>query len=123
MPRIANETSAILADIQSRLEKLVEAARQEGRTDALEEVRALVGGGAALPARKPGRPKGSGSKTTAKKTTKSKKPRKNPWANLTPEQRLARVNAIRVGRGLPPKKADGTATKTAAKPKKTAKKS
>lgn len=31
-----------------------------------------------------------------------KKKRRNPWANLTPEQRQARVNAIRKGKGLPP---------------------
>lgn len=33
------------------------------------------------------------------------KPRRNPWAGLTPAERLARVNAIRVGRGLPAREA------------------
>ena len=31
MPRIANTTDALLADLQNRLEKLVETARREGR--------------------------------------------------------------------------------------------
>ena len=39
-----------------------------------------------------------------KAARKTKKPRKNPWADLTPQQRLKRVNAIRKGRGLPVKR-------------------
>ena len=35
MPRIANETTAILADFRRRLERLVETARKEGREEAL----------------------------------------------------------------------------------------
>ena len=31
-----------------------------------------------------------------------KKKRKNPWAHLTPEQKAARVAAMRKARGLPP---------------------
>lgn len=34
-----------------------------------------------------------------------KKKRRSSWAGLTPEQKLQRVNAIRKGRGLPPKEA------------------
>ena len=41
----------------------------------------------------------------AAKKTKSGKARMKPWAGLTPEQRLERVNAIRRGRGLPEKNA------------------
>ena len=48
--------------------------------------------------------KGKTAAKAAKPKTKSGKPRKNPWANLTPEQRLKRVNAIRKGRGLPLKR-------------------
>ncbi len=98
MPRIANETNALLADFQRRLERLVETARKEGREEALAEVRHLV----AAAGRGPGRPRKT---ATAAKPAKRKKKRKNPWANLTPEQRLKRVNAIRKGRGLPPRKA------------------
>lgn len=124
MARIKEESAALLADLTSRLERLVAAARKEGREDALTEVRALVGGAvgavtaAAAPARRgPGRPRKivgeakpakaekapKAGKAPKAKRAKSKSPRKNPWADLTPEQRLARVNAIRVGRGLPPK--------------------
>ena len=38
-------------------------------------------------------------------TAKSGKKRKNSWSGLSAEARLARVNAIRKGRGLPPKSA------------------
>ena len=38
MPRIANETTALLADFRRRLERLVETARKEGREEALAEV-------------------------------------------------------------------------------------
>jgi len=105
MPRIANETNALLADLQKRLEKLIDVARREGRDSALEEVRALVGGGIMPRAAK-------AAKTPAKAAAKPKKKRKNPWANLSPEAKLVRVNAIRIGRGLPAKTADGKIIKT-----------
>ena len=101
MPRPASTTDALVADLSRRLERLVETARKEGREDALAEVRSLVGGDRSSRAG-PARRKSTTRK--AAKPKKQKKPRKNSWAGLTPEQRLARVNAIRKGRGLPPKK-------------------
>ena len=106
MPRIANETSALLADLHTRLQSVIAAARAEGRAKALEEIRSLVGGGGPPTKRGPGRPKGSKNRVAA--ATPAKKPRKkgkSSWAGLTPAQHLARVNAIRKGRGLPPKNA------------------
>lgn len=79
-------------------------ARQQGRDEALAQIREIIGGGE--PARRgPGRPKGSKNtrKTAEAKPTKSGKKRKNSWAGLSPDARLARVNAIRKGRGLAPK--------------------
>lgn len=92
MPRIANNTDALLRDLMIRLEKLVETARAEGRDEALARVRDLVGG----EVRPRGRPVGSGN-------SGPKKPRKNPWANMTPEQKKARVRKMLAGRGLKPK--------------------
>lgn len=100
MARLKEDTKTLIADLSARLAKLVEVAKKEGREAALTEVRALVGGavniggGAPRRGRKPGAPK-------AEKPAKRKGKRKNPWANLSPEARLARVNAIRKGRGLP----------------------
>lgn len=98
MPRIPNETSALVADLTTRLERLVAAARQEGRDAALSEVRTLVGGGAPSRERFP-------RTTSAPRGLSARKVdgRRNSWAGLTPEARLARVNAIRKGKGLPPK--------------------
>ncbi|MCE9634686.1 MAG: hypothetical protein K8T90_03185 [Planctomycetes bacterium] len=115
MARIKEESTSLLADLTARLERMIAAARAEGREDALREVRALVGGAvgpvaatAAAPVRRgPGRPRKNplpeGAQPAKVGRAKSKKPRRNPWADLTPEQRLARVNAIRKGRGLPTK--------------------
>jgi hypothetical protein len=102
MPRIANETSVLLADLHARLSRVVEVARQDGHDRALDEIRNLVGG-AGIPVRRgPGRPRGSKNKASAAVSAKTDK-RKNSWSGLTPEQRLKRVNAIRKGKGLPPK--------------------
>jgi hypothetical protein len=96
MPRIKNETDALLADLTARIGRLVETAKQEGRDDALAEVRQLTGATAAS---------GKRARRSAKPAKpRSAKPRKNSWANLTPKARLARINAMRKGRGLPPKK-------------------
>ena len=102
MPRIANETAALIADLKSRLDRVVQTAIAEGHAQALIEIRSLVGGEAAQK-RGPGRPRGSKNQPKATARRKSGKPRKNPWAGLSPAERLARVNAIRKGRGLPPK--------------------
>lgn len=70
-----------------------------------EEQRAVEELRAAQEAEKAAKPKPAKKATKrSSKSPKGKAKRKNPWANLTPEQRLARVNAIRAGRGLPPKK-------------------
>lgn len=108
MPRLKNETSTLVADVRDRLQILVEIARQEGHDAALAGLRSLVAGGSATtgPARSPsvrrgpGRPKGSKNKP---KTTKSGKPRKNPWKSMTAEQRAERVRKMLAGRGLKPK--------------------
>jgi len=103
MPRIANETNALLADLTRRLEKLVDVARAEGRADALEEVRALVGGTATGGAKR-GRPRKAAAATTQSATKKTaKKKRKNPWATMTPAQKKDRVRKMLAGRGLKPK--------------------
>lgn len=101
MPRIANETSALVADLSARIERLAEAARAEGRAAALESLRSVLEGGGA-PRRGPGRPRKDAAPAAAKPRRAGKR-RKNPWAGLSPAERLARVNAIRKGRGLPPK--------------------
>ena len=98
MPKTATTTDALLADLTSRLGKLVEAARKEGRDEALAEVRDLVGGAGA------GAPATRGRRAASKGPAKLKKKRKNPWANLTPKERLKRINAMRKGRGLPLKR-------------------
>ena len=95
MPRIANDTNALLADLQKRLERLVDTARKEGRNDALAEVRALVSG--TVQARATG-----GAKKTARK-----KKRKNPWATMTKKEREDRIRKMLAGRGLKPKSERG----------------
>lgn len=113
MPRIANSTDSLIADLTRRLQALADTARKEGRADALAEVRALVGGGApgAAPGR-PGRKAGSKPAKPAKAArAKSKKPRKNPWASMTPAQKQERVRKMLAGRGLKP-----VAERGAAKP-------
>ena len=98
MPRLPNETSVQLRDLQARLARLVEMARREGREDAFGQIRTLVDGG--TPRRGPGRPPKAAAPAAPKPRRKR---RKNPWAGLSPAAKLARVNAIRKGRGLPPK--------------------
>ena len=97
MPRMSSETAALVSDFTSRLERIVTAARQEGREAALAEVRSLVGGGAGAPAPRP--PQAAAAAPSMRKTDG----RRNSWSGMTPAARLARVNAIRAGKGLPPK--------------------
>lgn len=100
MPRMKNETSALVADLKSRIERIVETARQEGRTRALSELSALVAGG--LPVKRgPGRPPKSSYAAAA--PAKPKKRRKNPWASMSAEQKADRVRKMLAGRGLKPK--------------------
>lgn len=105
MPRIEEETSTLLAELTGRFERLVAAARQEGRDAALGEVRSLVGGAApanVVVRRGPGRPKGSTSDPKSDALAPDKQKRRNSWDGLSAEARLARVNAVRKGKGLPP---------------------
>jgi hypothetical protein len=94
-----SETSVLLDDLKARLERLTDVARQEGRAQALNEIRSLVGGDVAVK-RGPGRPPKA---ETMAAPAQPRKRRRNSWSGLTPEQRLVRVNAIRKGKGLPPK--------------------
>lgn len=103
MPRMKNETSVLVADLHRRIDAIVAAARDSGRTEALAQIRHLVGGGGAMPVRRgPGRPPKSAS-MGAPAAAKPRKKRKNSWAGLSAEARLARVNAIRKGKGLAPR--------------------
>ncbi len=93
MPRIANNTDSLLNDLTSRLGTLIETARAEGREGALADLRGLMDGKP-----RPSKRRGRGATAKTSKLTKSGKKRKNPWAGLTPAQKLKRVNAIRKGR-------------------------
>ena len=106
MPRTALIAAGLAAEFETLLRRVAEAAHSAGRDEALAEMRAVFDRSAA-PRRGPGRPRGSRNKPKAAAAkparTRSGKKRKNPWASMTPAQRLARVNAIRKGRGLPVK--------------------
>lgn len=93
MPR-AQDTKALIVRL---LDELMTEARRQGEADAMEKLQSLLTGGK----RGPGRPRGS--KNASKTAAGSKSKRKNSWSGLSHEARLARVNAIRKGRGLPPK--------------------
>jgi hypothetical protein len=101
MPRMTNETSALVADLHRRIDAIVAAARDSGRSEALAQIQHLVGGGAAPVRRGPGRPPKSASAAAAPAKPRAK--RKNSWAGLSAEARLARINAIRKGKGLAPR--------------------
>jgi len=95
MPRMNPSTSQQVNQIMASLENIVNSARNEGREEALAEVRSLVGGVAH------GLPRAAAAKSPVK-MTKSGRPRKNPWANMTAEQREERVRKMLAGRGLTP---------------------
>jgi hypothetical protein len=91
-------TSVLLADLKNRIDTILAAARKQGHDEALANIRALVGEtGVSSGRRGPGRPKDS--------MNKPRRARKNSWTGLSPDDRLARVNAIRKGKGLPPRSA------------------
>ena len=100
MPRIANNTDALLKNLIERLERLVQTAKTEGREDALASVRSLVDGKAKTRAT-PGR--ASRGKKMKPARRKSTKPRKNWWDTATDAQKKARVKKMLAGRGLKPK--------------------
>jgi hypothetical protein len=99
---MTNETSELLADLHRRIDAVVAAARKSGHDDALGQIRSLVAGGG-LVKRGPGRPRKNPLAAVA--SGGPKKRRKNSWAGLSPAARLARINAIRKGKGLPPRDA------------------
>jgi len=101
MPRMKNETSELLADLHRRIDAVVASARKSGHDDALGQIRSLVAGGG-LVKRGPGRPR---KNPLVAASSGPKKRRKNSWAGLSPAARLARINAIRKGKGLPPRDA------------------
>ena len=96
-----SNAAALLQDLKSQIDRAVAAARAEGHAAAMAEIRSLVGGGAAPMKRGPGRPRKDAVVAAAEAPRKTRKLRKNPWARLSPAERLARINAIRKGRGLP----------------------
>ncbi len=98
MARMKASLDGLIEDFRKRLSVVIEEARDTGRADAMAEIQRAVGGrmNRAMGKRRSGRP-------AKAKMRKSGKKRKNPWAGLSPEKKLERVNAIRKGRGLPPK--------------------
>jgi hypothetical protein len=102
MPRLSPELSALVTDLHNQIARAIESARQAGRAEALGEIQSLVGNGDAVK-RGPGRPRGSTSPSPSAAAALPGKRRKSSWAGLSPAARLARVNAIRKGKGLPPR--------------------
>src|ERR1051325_7255126 len=105
MPRTSDETAALLAGLRVHIDSVIAAARRQGHDDAMNEIRSLVSGSAPVK-RGPGRPRGSKNASKSAAAPAAAKPvrkkRKSSWAGLTAEQRLARVNPIRKGKGAPP---------------------
>ena len=100
----------VSADLTGRIERLLNAARREGREEALAEVRSLVGGTAASSTAAPKTAGASAATQSAESTKpakaprkKSSKSRKNPWATMTAEQKAERVRKMLAGRGIKPK--------------------
>ena len=106
MPRRRNEVQAVLNDLRSRLDRIVTEAVNAGRTQALTEIRALVGDVPSV-RRGPGRPPKveSGATESAPRAARGRprKRRRNPWAHMSAEQRQDRIRKMLAGRGLKPK--------------------
>jgi hypothetical protein len=98
---MSNESAALIAGLMSRIDRVVASARAEGHSAAMAEIRSLVGGDVAPVKRGPGRPRKVEASGVTAGTVSPRKPRKNSWSGLSPADRLARINAIRKGRGLP----------------------
>jgi len=105
MPKSGGEIPVPFAkELNDLVRRLVAAAKEAGREEALAQIRAIAGGGVDFGngrRRRGGRGRPAKSATAKPARRKSSKPRRNPWASLSPEARLKRVNAIRKGRGLP----------------------
>ena len=105
------EVDSARAKVQKALEELEAAVRREAEQALQERLRNVLAGAADVPAApRRGRPPGSKNKPKTDAAAAAPAPgaattRRNSWSGLTPEQKLARVNAIRKGRGLPPKTA------------------
>ena len=109
MPRLRNETATLLKDLRTRLDRLVEVAKKEGREEALAEVRSLVGPDErSRTRRKPGR-------RPSRKPAKRRKKRKTWWDTATKKQKAARVKKMLAGRGLKPKRKRKAAKKMSGK--------
>src|SRR5262245_27191276 len=106
MPRTTDAAVKLEQAFQA-IRDVVANAKESGRAEALATIQGLIEGrNRDMAKRGPGRPKGSKNKPKGvTKSGKSGKKRKNSWAGLSPAEKLARVNAIRKGRGLPPKTA------------------
>lgn len=97
-----------VSQITKLIESAVEEAREEGRQEILTKLRPLLGPLLGPSARRvESRPlRERHAKATLEQqmmaSPKGKK-RKNPWTNMTKEQRETRVRAMLAGRGLTPK--------------------
>jgi len=99
MPKTDQSSTALLAAVQTMLRRLVDTSRVEGRQDALATITdQLLGSGG-----RRGRGAGRSGRAASAVSAKPHRKRKNPWATMSPTDRLARINAIRKGRGLPPR--------------------
>ena len=95
-----SSTAALLPELKANIDRPVAAARAEGHAAAMAEIRSIVGGELASVKRGPGRPRKDATAVVPARSAR-RRARKNPWARLSPAGKLARVNAIRKGRGLP----------------------
>lgn len=77
------------------ISELVESAKMAGRAEAFAEMKSRLDGmnSVAKPVHR----------AAAKKSAPTKAKKRGGWSGLTPEARLARINAIRKGRGLAPR--------------------
>ena len=93
MPRPSAATDALVAELTSRLERLVAPARDEGRKEALGEIRrVLAEGGVAAGRRAPGvraAPPAPRKASRRGRSSASGRPRRSASAALPPAARLA----------------------------------
>ncbi len=122
MPRPESTPEEIVKELVARLDDLVVAAREAGRREAFAEVRRFVSDDAPT-ARSPVRAAAAEfaassppAASRGPKLTKSGRPRRNPWADMTPEERRERVRRMLAGRGLTPADEGGAAPDVADAP-------